>query len=214
MTIRVLIADDHTLVRQGIREYLDAAEDITVVAEASNGREVLDTLEKREEPPGVALIDLRMPEMDGVQTAREIRARHPGVQVIMLSAYDDRQLVVDSVRAGARGYVLKTRDGEDLLHTVRLVAGGNLVIDPELVVALAEELSHAQERTRRAQALTTRELEVLQALASGRTNKEIAEQLKLAPDTVKTHLTHIFEKLGATDRTAAVAEALRRRLIS
>jgi two-component system nitrate/nitrite response regulator NarL len=109
--------------------------------------------------------------------------------------------------------VLKTRDAADLIQTVRLVAGGNLVIDPQLVVALAEELTQVKERNRKAQTLTARELEVLQLLAFGRSNKDIAELLDLSPDTVKTHLTHIFEKLGASDRTAAVAEALRRHLI-
>jgi len=212
VSIKVLVADDHKLVRQGIRQYLETAADIEIVGEASNGNEVIALLEQGADPT-VALIDLRMPEMDGVDTTRAIRDRFPQVEVVMLSAYDDRQFVVESVRAGARGYVLKTRDAEDLIQTVRLVAGGNLVIDPQLVVALAEELSQAKEKTRRAETLTARELEVLQLLAFGRTNKDIADELELSPDTVKTHLTHIFEKLGASDRTAAVAEALRRRLI-
>ena len=126
----------------------------------------------------------------------------------MLTAYDDRQFVVEAVRSGARGYVLKARDAEHLIQTVRLVAGGNMVIDPQLVVALAEELSTAKERDRKAETLTAREIEVLQLLAFGHTNRDIAERLYISPDTVKTHLEHIFEKLGASDRTAAVAEAL------
>jgi DNA-binding NarL/FixJ family response regulator len=213
MSIKVLIADDHTLVRQGIRQYLEMAGDIEVTDEADDGTQVLELLEKADSLPDVALIDLRMPGMDGVETCRRIREQFPDVEVVMLSAYDDRQFVVESVRAGARGYVLKTRDAEDLIQTVRLVASGNLVIDPDLVVALAEELSQVKERNRRAETLTARELEVLQLLAFGRTNREIAEELELSPDTVKTHLTHIFEKLGESDRTAAVAEALRRHLI-
>jgi NarL family two-component system response regulator LiaR len=213
MSIKVLIADDHRLVRQGIRQYLEMAGDIEVTDEASDGTEVLALLEKADALPDVALIDLRMPGMDGVETCRRIREQFPDVEVVMLSAYDDRQFVVESVRAGARGYVLKTRDAEDLIQTVRLVASGNLVIDPHLVVALAEELSQVKERNRRAETLTARELEVLQLLAFGRTNREIADELELSPDTVKTHLTHIFEKLGESDRTAAVAEALRRHLI-
>jgi DNA-binding NarL/FixJ family response regulator len=213
MSIKVLIADDHTLVRQGIRQYLEMAGDIEVTDEASDGGEVLALLEKADSLPDVALIDLRMPGMDGVETCRRIREQFPDIEVVMLSAYDDRQFVVESVRAGARGYVLKTRDAEDLIQTVRLVASGNLVIDPHLVVALAEELSQVKERNRRAETLTARELEVLQLLAFGRTNREIADELELSPDTVKTHLTHIFEKLGESDRTAAVAEALRRHLI-
>src|SRR5438034_3854119 len=211
MTIKVAIADDHSLVRQGLRRYLDTAEDIEVVGEAANGEEAITLIDKAS--PDIVLLDIRMPEMDGLEAARKIRERFPKVGVIMLTAYDDRQFVVEAVRAGARGYVLKARDAEHLIQTVRLVAGGNMVIDPQLVVALAEELSQAKERDRKAETLTARELEVLQLLAFGHTNKDIADQLFISPDTVKTHLEHIFEKLGAADRTAAVAEALRRRLI-
>jgi len=213
MPIKVIIADDHSLVRQGLRRYLEMAGDIDVVGEASNGFEVLKLMENGGGAPDVALLDIRMPEMDGLEAARRIRQQHPDVGVIMLTAYDDRQFVVEAVRAGARGYVLKARDAEHLIQTVRLVAGGNMVIDPQLVVALAEELTDARERDRKAETLTAREVEVLQLLAFGHTNKDIAEQLYISRDTVKTHLEHIFEKLGATDRTAAVAEALRRHLI-
>jgi DNA-binding NarL/FixJ family response regulator len=211
VVIRVAIADDHSLVRQGLRRYLETAEGIEVVGEAADGVELLALLE--ETSPEIALVDIRMPEMDGLEAARQIRERFPDVGVIMLSAYDDRQFVVEAVRSGARGYVLKARDAEHLIQTVRLVATGNMVIDPQLVVALAEELSNAKERDRRADTLTAREVEVLQLLAFGHTNRAIAEKLFISPDTVKTHLEHIFEKLGASDRTAAVAEALRRRLI-
>jgi two-component system, NarL family, response regulator DegU len=210
-TVRVVIADDHSLVRQGLRRYLDMAEDIEVVGEAADGAETLALVEQTK--PDIALLDIRMPEMDGLEAARRIRDKHPEIGVIMLTAYDDRQFVVEAVRSGARGYVLKARDAEHLIQTVRLVAGGNMVIDPQLVVALAEELSQAKERDRRAETLTAREVEVLQLLAFGHTNRDIAEKLFISPDTVKTHLEHIFEKLGASDRTAAVAEALRRRLI-
>jgi DNA-binding NarL/FixJ family response regulator len=211
VTIKVAIADDHSLVRQGLRRYLELADGIDVVGEAANGKELIDLVESKS--PEIALVDIRMPEMDGLEAARVIREKFPDVGVIMLTAYDDRQFVVEAVRSGARGYVLKARDAEHLIQTVRLVAGGNMVIDPQLVVALAEELSQAKERDRRAETLTAREIEVLQLLAFGHTNRDIAERLYISPDTVKTHLEHIFEKLGASDRTAAVAEALRRRLI-
>ena len=135
MTIKVAIADDHSLVRQGLRRYLDMADGIEVIGEASNGKELLDLVESS--GPDIALIDIRMPEMDGLEAAREIRDKHPKIGVIMLTAYDDRQFVVEAVRSGARGYVLKARDAEHLIQTVRLVAGGNMVIDPQLVVALA-----------------------------------------------------------------------------
>jgi DNA-binding NarL/FixJ family response regulator len=158
--IKVAIADDHSLVRQGLRRYLDMADGIEVVGEASDGRELLTLIEEHD--PDIALVDIRMPEMDGLEAAREIRDRFPKVGVIMLTAYDDRQFVVEAVRSGARGYVLKARDAEHLIQTVRLVAGGNMVIDPQLVVALAEELSTAKERDRRAETLTAREIEVLE----------------------------------------------------
>jgi two-component system response regulator DegU len=215
MAIKVVIADDHSLVRQGLRRYLEMAGDIEVLGEAANGNEVLSIIERSNGSgqPDIVLLDIRMPEMDGLETARRIRLKHPAIGVIMLTAYDDRQFVVEAVRAGARGYVLKARDAEHLIQTVRLVAGGNMVIDPQLVVALAEELQDARERDRKAETLTAREVEVLQLLAFGHTNKDIAQQLFISSDTVKTHLEHIFEKLGTSDRTAAVAEALRRRLI-
>src|SRR5437667_3355762 len=213
MAIKVVIADDHSLVRQGLRRYLEMAGDIDVVGEASNGREAISLMENGAGEPDIVLLDIRMPEMDGLEAARRIRQRHPAVGVIMLTAYDDRQFVVEAVRAGARGYVLKARDAEHLIQTVRLVAGGNMVIDPQLVVALADELSQSKERDRKAETLTAREVEVLQLLAFGHTNKDIADKLFISPDTVKTHLEHIFATLGASHRTAAVAEALRRHLI-
>jgi DNA-binding NarL/FixJ family response regulator len=213
MAIKVLIADDHSLVRQGLRRYLETAGDIEVVGEASNGEEVLRLMANGAGEADVVLLDIRMPDMDGLETAKFLQQRYPSVGVVMLTAYDDRQFVVEAVRSGARGYVLKARDAEHLIQTVRLVAGGNMVIDPQLVMALADELSHTRERDRRAESLTAREIEVLQLLAFGHTNKNIADQLFISPDTVKTHLEHIFEKLGASDRTAAVAEALRRQII-
>jgi DNA-binding NarL/FixJ family response regulator len=213
MSIKVVIADDHSLVRQGIRRYLEMAEDIEVIGEASNGEEVLRIMEDGARDADIVLLDIRMPEMDGLEAARRIQNSHPSIGVIILTAYDDRQFVVEAVRAGARGYVLKARDAEHLIQTVRLVAGGNMVIDPQLVVALADELGNSRARDRKAETLTAREVEVLQLLAFGHTNKDIAERLFISPDTVKTHLEHIFDKLGASDRTAAVAEALRRRLI-
>ena len=212
MSIKLLIADDHTLVRQGLREYLEMSGDIEVIAEAATGTEVLLQLEKGM-VPDVALVDLRMPEMDGLEVAKHIQENHPEVGVMMLSAYDYRQLVVEAVRAGARGYVLKTMDADQLVQAVKLVAAGNMIFDPQVVVALAEELSRAHEREHLADVLTAREIEVLQLLAFGKSNKDIAEEMEISPETVKTHLEHIFRKLGTSDRTAAVAEALRRRLI-
>jgi two-component system response regulator DegU len=213
MAIRVIIADDHSLVRQGLRRYLEMAEDIQVVGEASTGREVLTIMENGVCEPDIILLDIRMPEMDGLEAARRINKRHPSIGVIMLTAYDDREFVAEAMRAGALGYVLKARDAEHLIQTVRLVAQGNMVIDSQVVVALADELTHGRERDRKAGTLTAREIEVLQLLAFGNKNKDIAGKLLISADTVKTHLEHIFDKLAASDSTAAVAEALRRHLI-
>ncbi len=210
MTIKVLIADDHALVRQGLREYLDMSADIDVIGEASNGQEVLAFLETAHHRPDVALIDVRMPRMDGIEVARAIRKHYPDTHVVLLSAYDEPQYVTEAARAGARGYVLKTRDAEHLIQAVRLVAGGSMVIDPDVVASLADELAEREASDTRA--LSARELEVLQLVAFGHTNPEIAEQLSMSRD-VKSYLEHIYKKLGASDRTAAVAEALRRRLI-
>jgi DNA-binding NarL/FixJ family response regulator len=209
--INVVLTDDHSLVRQGLRRYLEDADGIEVLGEASTGAEAVSLV--GEVRPDVAILDIRMPEMDGIQAAREITEAHPDTRVIMLTAHDDRRLMVEAVRAGARGYVLKARDADHLVRSVRLVAEGNLVIDPDLVSVLAEELSEAKERDRRAETLTDRELEILQLLAFGYTNRDIGERLYISPDTVKTHLEHVYQKLGTSDRTAAVAEAFRRRLI-
>jgi DNA-binding NarL/FixJ family response regulator len=211
VAIRVLLGDDHTLVREGLRRSIETIDGVEVVGEASNGLEMVRLA--REARPDVAVLDIRMPEMDGIEAARRITTELDSTRVVMLTAYDDRHFVVEAVRAGARGYVLKSKDAAHLLEAVRLVHEGHMVIDPELVVALADELSVAKTRDAGAESLTEREIEVLQLLAFGYTNRDIAKRLYISPDTVKTHLEHIYQKLGASDRTAAVAEAFRRRLI-
>jgi DNA-binding NarL/FixJ family response regulator len=211
VTIRVVLGDDHTLVRQGLRRFIESADGIEVLGEASTGADMVRLAEEIE--PDVVVLDIRMPEIDGIEAARQITARLPATRVVMLTAYDDRHFVVEAVRAGAKGYVLKSKDAEHLLQAVRLVHQGHMVIDPELVVALADELAVAKDRDAGAEALTEREVEVLQLLAFGYTNRDIGQRLYISPDTVKTHLEHIYQKLGANDRTAAVAEAFRRSLV-
>jgi DNA-binding NarL/FixJ family response regulator len=211
VAIRVLLGDDHTLVREGLRRSIESTEGVEVVGEAANGADMVRLA--REARPDVVVLDIRMPEMDGIEAARRMATELDSTRVVMLTAYDDRHFVVEAVRAGARGYVLKSKDAAHLLEAVRLVHEGHMVIDPELVVALADELSVAKTRDAGAESLTEREIEVLQLLAFGYTNRDIAKRLYISPDTVKTHLEHIYQKLGASDRTAAVAEAFRRRLI-
>ena len=211
MPINVLLGDDHTLVREGLRRYIESTDGIEVLGEASTGAEMVALA--RETEADIVVLDIRMPEMDGIEAARRLSEQVPETRVVMLTAYDDRHFVVEAVRAGAKGYVLKSKDAEHLLQAVRLVHDGHMVIDPELVVALADELAVAKDRDVGAETLTEREVEVLQLLAFGYTNRDIAGRLFISPDTVKTHLEHIYQKLGANDRTAAVAEAMRRRLI-
>jgi DNA-binding NarL/FixJ family response regulator len=211
VAIGVLLGDDHTLVRQGLRRFIESSDGIEVLGEASTGADMVRLAEEIE--PDVVVLDIRMPEMDGIEAARQITARLPATRVVMLTAYDDRHFVVEAVRAGAKGYVLKSKDAEHLLQAVRLVHQGHMVIDPELVVALADELAVAKDRDAGAESLTEREVEVLQLLAFGYTNRDIGQRLYISPDTVKTHLEHIYQKLGANDRTAAVAEAFRRSLV-
>lgn len=209
--IKVGIADDHPLARQGLVQLLETVDDVVVVGEASDGSEALELMEVPDEEPDIILLDVRMPDIDGLEVARRIAERHPDVGIIMLSAYDDRKYMESAVRAGARGYVLKTADGEKLIRTVRLVASGHMVIDPQLVGMLGEGLD--SRLTVLSRGLTDRELEVLALLADGFTNKRIAEHLRISTKTVNAHLGHIFQKLGVTDRTSAVAAALRRRVI-
>jgi DNA-binding NarL/FixJ family response regulator len=209
MTITVAIADDHPLARRGLHQYLEADADMTVAGEAASGEELLDLLERC--PVDVALVDSRMPTLSGVETVRCVSRSYPRVRVVMLSAFDDPDLVVASVQAGARGYLLKCRDPGHIARAVRLAAEGDMVFDPDLAPAIAAGLANGPASA--AISLTAREEEILQMLPSGRTNREIAVALRRSPDTIKGHLERIFRKLGAQDRTAAVAEAFRRGLL-
>ena len=209
----MVLVDDHVLVRQTLRHLLEMEEDIVVVGEAGRGEDVLDLLEAEETHPDVVILDARMPDQGGVETAKAIRDAHGEVEVMFLSAYEDPKLVVDAFRVGAHGYLLKNKDAAYLVDTIRLVVEGRIVIDPDLGPALAEGLGPAS-AGRAPDAITTRETEVLQLLAFGNTNKQIAEHLGISPDTVKAHLEHVFAKLGVADRAEAVAVAIRHGLVT
>ena len=212
MPIRVVIADDHPLTREGLRQYIELEDDIEVAGEAASGTDLLVTLDELDPKPDIAIVDARMPGADVAETARAIARRHPTVRVVVLSAFDDSQMVLAAVRAGAGGYLLKSRDAEHIIRALRLVHAGNLVIDPEATPAILRGVTGA-EATTDVEPLSDRELQVLRLLAAGCTNRDIANRLTLSSETVKGYVERILKKLRASDRTAAVAEGLRRGLI-
>jgi DNA-binding NarL/FixJ family response regulator len=208
-TIRVLVADDHELVRSGIRQALGLATDIQVVAEAANGRDALDSLETHE--VDLCLLDVRMPCLDGMSCLREIVARWPWLRVVMLSVDDSRETALEALRMGAAGYVLKSVRPADLASAIRQVAEGTVFMGGPALAAVFDERDDADQQTTD-HSLTERELETLRLVAQGKSNAEIARTLYITPKTVKFHLTHIFAKLGVANRTEAAAYALNNRL--
>ena len=198
MTITLVVADDHPIVRGGIVALLAAEPDIRVVAEAENGRQAVEAaLEHR---PSAVLMDLRMPELDGVGAIEAIRAAWPEAAIVVLTTYDTDEAIVRAIEAGATGYLLKDAPSEDLLDAVRRAAAGETVLAPPVAKRLVDRVRDPQ-----AGALSLREIEVLRGVASGNTNAAIAADLHISQATVKTHLLHIYDKLGVSDRAAAVA---------
>jgi DNA-binding NarL/FixJ family response regulator len=204
--IRILLVDDHPVVRAGLSGLLSSQPDFVVVGEASSGLEALDMLERI--GADVVLMDLRMPQMDGVAATRQVRARFPKVQVLVLTTYDTDSEIVRVVEAGATGYLLKDVPREELFRAVRLCAKGEAVLSPPVAARLLGRMRGSSQEN-----LSVRELEVLALVAKGLSNKEIARKLKISEATVKTHLLHTFEKLGVDDRTAAVTVALERGIL-
>ena len=201
--IRILTVDDHALLRKGIRTLLGAERDMELVGEASTGREAVEQF--RACQPDITLMDLQMPDMNGIEAITAIRGEFPDARIIVLSTYSGDVQVVRALKAGARAYLLKGNVNKELLATVRAVHSGQKRIAPELASDLAE---HTGE-----DALSEREMEVLRLVAAGNANKEIAAQLDLAEDTVKRHVTNILAKLRANDRTHAVTIGLKRGII-
>ena len=205
--IRIILVDDHTVVRRGLRSYLDAFADIEVVGEAASGEACLDSLETW--LPDVAVMDLLMPGgMDGIETTRRARALSPHTQIVVLTAHVDEARVAAALRAGAIGYVRKDAEPELLLTAVRAAARGQSMLDPSIAGSVLQEVIGQTE------GLTTRELMVLRLLAHGRSNKQIADELIIGEETVKTHVGNILSKLHMAQRTQAVVVALKQGLIS
>jgi DNA-binding NarL/FixJ family response regulator len=201
--IRVLIADDHVIVLEGLVAIIDRQPDMTVVAEAANGREAVD--QWRKHFPDVALLDLRMPLLDGVGVIEEIRRKYESARIILLTTFDTDTDISKAIKAGAKGYLLKDSPRDELLMCIRKVHSGETSIPPALVTKLAADIGRAP--------LTGRELEVLSLLARGQSNKKIAASLYIGETTVKSHLQSVFVKLNVLGRTEAIIAASRRGLV-
>jgi NarL family two-component system response regulator LiaR len=199
--IKVILADDHHIVRAGIRQLLESAKDIQVIAEAGDGEEAQILIQKYK--PDVAVLDIQMPKASGIEVTRWVRSHLPEVGVLILTAYDDEPYVMAVLQAGANGYVLKTAKTEELIQAVRDVFEGKSALGPTITQKLMSNLFKRPEKTT-VEPLTERELDVLRLAAKGFTNKAIGVQLNISDRTVQGHLAHIFAKLQATSRTEAV----------
>jgi len=202
--IRVVLADDHQVVRHGIKQFLSAA-GIEIVAEAENGEQALQQIEQHQ--PDVAVLDIQMPVYSGIEVARRVRAKNLPVGLLILTAYDDDPYLIAALEAGVNGFVLKTADMEEIIEAVRAVNEGRSALDPEVVPKLMHALSGGRAPQVVYESLTGRELEVLQAAARGLTNKAIGVLLSISDRTVQGHLRRIFEKLDVANRTEAVVKA-------
>ena len=202
--IRILIAYDHPVVREGLAAMIKRRTDMTVVAEANHGREAVALFHQHQ--PDVVLMDLRMPEMDGVEAILTIREQTPEARVIVLTTYDTDEDIYRALRAGAKAYLLKDTPREELLDTIRAVSAGRTRVPSDVAAKLVERVS--------SETLTAREVDVLRLIVAGHSNREIATLLYISEGTVKTHVNHLLMKLGVSDRTQAVTTALKRGLVS
>jgi len=201
--IRILTVDDHPLLRKGIAALVNPEPDLKLVAEAANGKEAIEAF--RSHQPDVTLMDLQMPELDGLEAIVAIRREHPEARIIVLTTYTGDMQVLRALKAGARAYILKGQVHKELLDTIRAVHAGQKRIPPEIAAQLADHATDDQ--------LTVREIDVVRLIAVGNGNKQIADQLSIGEATVKSHVTNILSKLGANDRAHAVTIALKRGII-
>lgn len=206
MSVRILVTDDHPVVRAGLSGMLSGEPDFEVVGEAQNGKEAVAFVGERK--PDVVLMDLRMPEMDGVTAIQHIKSSYPDVHILVLTTYESDADILRAIETGATGYLLKDTPREELFGAIRMVAQGQSPLAPGVAARLMQRVRNPEE-----EGLSTREIEVLELVAHGTSNKAIAKQLWVSETTVKSHMLHIFDKLSVTDRTAAVTEALKRGII-
>ena len=207
--LRILLAEDHTLVREGTRQILAQCEDFDVVGETDRGDAAVELAMRLE--PDVVILDVRLPGLNGIEATRRITAQRPAIRVLIVSAYDDEQYVLEALRAGAAGYLLKTAPGAELVNAVRAAASGATVLQESISQRLA---LRRDARTPSSLEPSPRELEILHQLAVGKPNKEIARDLRISARTVEGHLNNLFAKLGASSRTEALVVAMSRHLIS
>ena len=211
-SISVLVADDHVVVRQGIRALLATEPDIDVVGEAENGREAVAKVDRLQ--PDVILMDLVMPEMDGIEAIHHITARQPGARILVLTSFAADDKVFPAIKAGALGYLLKDSEPEELVGAIRQVYRGEPSLHPTIARKVLQEVSGPSERPPTPEPLTEREMEVLQLVARGQSNREIADELAISEATVRTHVSNILGKLHLASRTQAALYALREGLAS
>lgn len=209
--IRVLIVDDHEVVRQGLAAFLGVQDDIEIAGEAADGEQALTMTASLR--PDVILMDLVMPRLDGVEAIRRIRADDPSARIVVLTTFADDDKLFPAIRAGAAGYLMKDVSPHDLARAVRMARDGEPLLHPDIARRLMDELSRGGREQPARDRLTERELDVLRLIAHGRSNKEIAQDLVLSEKTVKTHVSNILQKLDLADRTQAALYAVRQRLV-
>ena len=203
-TIRILLADDHTVVRKGLRLLLESHPGFQVIADAANGRDAVALA--LEHTPDVVVMDVAMPHLNGIEASRQISARLPNTAIVFLSMHSDESYVLKSLKAGARAYLLKGMTSDELISTIRAVHAGKSHIPPAIAQRLAERMGTEE--------LTPREFDVLEQIVHGKSNKEIATELDISEATVKTHINSLLGKLGVTDRTQAATAAIQRGLVT
>lgn len=204
---RVFLVDDHEVVRRGVRDLLEAEDDLEVVGEAGTGEEALARVGSCQ--PDVAVVDLRLPDVDGIEVCRELRSRHEDLRCLILTSFADDEALVDAVLAGAAGYVLKQIRGNEIVESVRRVAAGEVLLDPQTTQRVLERMRKGSEEEQRLEQLTPQERRIFDLIGEGRSNREIAAELYLAEKTVKNYVSNLLMKLGMVRRTEVAAYAAR-----
>jgi two-component system response regulator DegU len=212
MAIKVMIVDDHNLVREGLKAVFSQGDEIEVVGEAGSGEQAIEMVDQVK--PDVILMDISMPGMNGIQATKAIRDKHPDAKIVILTMLDQEGYVYEAIKAGATGYMLKSTSSDELVNAIQTVNEGKALLHPDATAQLLKEFVSLAQNKAKDYGLSNREMEVLQLLSEGKTNKEVAKALWISEQTVKTHVAHIFDKLGTSDRTETVAQALRTGLVT